>query len=85
MKGQEPVYLWYGEQKDYTDYANPNLNNFSKWGHFTQVVWKGTTQAGFGMARGKTMTYVVGSYSPPGNMFTVPSFTANVLKPSKRT
>ena len=41
-------------------------------GHFTQVVWKKSTELGIGMAKGKSKsgmfcTYVVGRYRPPGN------------------
>lgn len=38
-------------------------------GHFTQVVWKDSTELGVGCAKtdnGKT--YVVANYNPPGNM-----------------
>ncbi|KAJ7377239.1 hypothetical protein OS493_030050 [Desmophyllum pertusum] len=42
-------------------------------GHFTQVVWKATTHVGVGLKKivnsdGKTETYVVARYSPPGNV-----------------
>ncbi|CAH8440673.1 unnamed protein product [Schistosoma curassoni] len=38
-------------------------------GHFTQVIWKSTTTAGFGRALSKDRhsIYVVGRYDPPGN------------------
>ena len=40
-------------------------------GHFTQVVWKGSTELGIGKATGKKngmyCTYIVGRYRPPGN------------------
>ena len=41
-------------------------------GHFTQVVWKGTTELGIGRAsntksNGMVCTYVVGRYRPAGN------------------
>src|SRR5437016_3470378 len=26
--------------------ANPDMSNFEKWGHFSQVVWKETTKIG---------------------------------------
>jgi len=26
--------------------ANPDMTNFEKWGHFSQLVWKGTTKVG---------------------------------------
>ncbi|KAI8469403.1 MAG: CAP domain-containing protein [Monoraphidium minutum] len=42
--------------------------------HFTQIVWKGSTQLGCGFASGCKM--LVCRYSPPGNM--IGSFGANV-------
>jgi len=26
--------------------ANPDMSNFEKWGHFSQIVWKSTSQVG---------------------------------------
>ncbi len=41
-------------------------------GHFTQVVWKGSTELGIGRGtsqqNGMYCTYVVGRYRPAGNM-----------------
>ena len=41
-------------------------------GHFTQVVWKGSTVLGIGRAegeeRGMKCAYIVGRYKPAGNM-----------------
>lgn len=58
-------------------------------GHFTQVVWKGSTQLGVGFARGSysiggkvydNCLFVVGRYLEPGNM--MGAFQENVLKGS---
>ena len=58
-------------------------------GHFTQVVWKGSTQLGIGFARGSysfngkvfdNCLFVVGRYLEPGNM--MGAFRENVLKGS---
>jgi uncharacterized protein YkwD len=78
------VTSWYNEVSKY-DYNNPGFS--SATGHFTQVVWKSTTQLGCGAARGtKTMNgtkynafYVVCHYLPAGNV--TGQFPANVLKP----
>ena len=35
---------WYNELPDY----DRNTTNFSKWGHFSQLVWKSTTKLGCG-------------------------------------
>ena len=53
-------------------------------GHFTQVVWKGSTQLGIGRAesqeKGMKCAYIVGRYRPAGNM--IGDFPQNVLKGS---
>ncbi|VDN12094.1 unnamed protein product, partial [Dibothriocephalus latus] len=56
---------WYSEGQHY-DY---NGNTQQGCGHFTQVIWKGSEKAGFGVARSKDKksVYVVGRYFPPGN------------------
>lgn len=48
-------------------------------GHFTQVVWKESTQLGVGMATDGIKVFVVGQYRPAGN--TKGSFYQNVLPP----
>jgi pathogenesis-related protein 1 len=50
---------------------SPELFNLGV-GHYTQMVWKGTTEIGAGIAHyqqeGVAMTVVVCCYNPPGNM-----------------
>ncbi|WP_226883580.1 CAP family protein [Allocoleopsis franciscana] len=78
------VQSWYSEVSKY-DYANPGFS--SGTGHFTQVVWKSSTEVGCGAAKGtKTMNgklynafYVVCQYAPAGNV--QGKFPDNVLKP----
>lgn len=78
------VKSWYDEVKAY-NYNSPGFS--SATGHFTQVVWKSSTQLGCGAARGtKTMNgtkfnafYVVCHYVPAGNV--QGQFPSNVLKP----
>lgn len=48
-------------------------------GHFTQVVWKSSTEVGVGKATDGKMTFVVGRYSPPGNLSNPGYFQENVL------
>jgi len=46
-------------------------------GHFTQVVWKASREAGFGKSKSKDgKCFVVGSYRPAGNL--IGSFVENV-------
>jgi glioma pathogenesis-related protein 2 len=82
--GNMAVKSWYDEVSKY-DYNKPGFS--SATGHFTQVVWKSSTQLGCSAAQGvKTLSgkkynafYVVCHYSPPGNV--QGQFPANVLKP----
>ena len=67
------------------NYAKPGFS--SDTGHFTQVVWKSSTQVGCGAAEGtKTIEgnlykafYLVCQYTPSGKM--QGQFPDNVLKP----
>ena len=83
----------YSEEKDY-DYESGGVDKFlgifdfsdNGIGHFTQVVWKKSTKLGIGRATGKIdglidmhCTWVVGRYSPAGNV--LGRFKENVLKP----
>ncbi len=80
----DAVQSWYSEVSNY-DYAKPGFSDNT--GHFTQVVWKSTTQLGCGAAKGtETINgtvynafYVVCQYSPAGNL--EGQYPANVLKP----
>jgi glioma pathogenesis-related protein 2 len=82
--GNGAVEDWYSEIKDYK-YESPGFS--SETGHFTQVVWKGSTKLGCGAAQGTATIqgtkynafYVVCQYAPAGNM--QGQFPANVLKP----
>lgn len=77
------VKLWYDEEPLY-DYNNPGFS--SNTGHFTQVVWKGTTEIGCGFKSGCTTGWAnvwVCQYNPPGNY--IGQFTANVFPPNSGT
>ncbi len=81
MSGGNPsaasvVQAWYNEIKQY-NFARPGFSGAT--GHFTQVVWKGSTELGCGKARSRRGgLYVVCNYSPPGNY--LGRFPENVLK-----
>ena len=47
-------------------------------GHFTQVVWCGSTKLGVGIAASQKGLYVVARYGPAGNM--MGAFETNVLQ-----
>ncbi|KAA0200048.1 Cysteine-rich secretory protein-2, partial [Fasciolopsis buskii] len=65
LTGEEATQMWYDEIKLH-DFNCPAPQ---RSGHFTQVVWKKTSRAGFGRALSKDghSLYVVGRYTPAGN------------------
>jgi len=68
VTGYGMVKRWYDEIKDY-DFNYPGFDGAT--GHFTQVVWKGSTEIGCGMATSPqgsfTSFWVVCNYKQPGN------------------
>jgi uncharacterized protein YkwD len=67
------VTLWLNEKPAYD--ASPNKSAFNAtnpawqtYGHYTQVVWSGTTQLGCGTSSGTFGRVTVCRYSPPGNV-----------------
>jgi len=81
------VESWYSEELLY-DYDRPpqTIQEFLERdiGHFTQIVWKGTTMVGVGIAtvvegNPPIQTYIVARYAPPGNV--IGRFAENVMRP----
>ncbi|XP_068709807.1 uncharacterized protein [Montipora foliosa] len=70
--------IWYAEKKTYS-FSYPVLNDSVK--HFTQMIWKGTTQLGMGAAPSPSGKYVivVALYRPVGN--DIHRLRDNVQKP----
>ncbi len=66
IKGQDVTDAWYSEIDAY-DFGKGEFSTTT--GHFTQLVWKGTTDVGFGFASNAagTANYVVARYSSAGN------------------
>ncbi|TRY91334.1 hypothetical protein DNTS_030140 [Danionella cerebrum] len=77
--GKEAVDSWYSEIKDY-NFKKPG--NQPNTGHFTQVVWKSSTELGVGLATDGNTVFVVGQYKPAGNI-TNPGFYENNVHPKK--
>ncbi|KAL9981253.1 hypothetical protein ACROYT_G009930 [Oculina patagonica] len=80
----DAVQSWYNEVSLY-DYNDPpqTTQEFyaGGYGHFTQVIWKGTTHVGAALKKitdsnGYTETYIVARYSPQGNI--IGHFDTNV-------
>ena len=59
------VGMWYGEIDKY-DFRRGGFS--METGHFTQVVWRGTTKVGCGTSRCSGMTIWVCNYDPAGNV-----------------
>lgn len=61
------VNAWYDEISDY-DFTNPGFSSNS--GHFTQLVWKGTSEVGCGIksCNNEWHDYIICSYNSPGNV-----------------
>uniref|UniRef100_A0A0K0EDK1 SCP domain-containing protein n=1 Tax=Strongyloides stercoralis TaxID=6248 RepID=A0A0K0EDK1_STRER len=72
----------------YYNYNSFNPQSYHKYGHFTQMIWKSSTEFGIGVGfakkfihRGltKTRIYVVIRYNPEGNILSEKDFKNNVL------
>ena len=58
---------WLAEHRVYRG-ERISEENFMRVGHYTQMVWSGTTSVGFGYARAASgNVYIVANYFPPGN------------------
>ncbi|MDJ1181881.1 CAP family protein [Roseofilum casamattae] len=68
---KDVVDAWGSEVKDFRNGVFPDVSRTGNWadvGHYTQVVWKDTTEVGCGMARANdNAEYWVCNYNPPGN------------------
>lgn len=62
---EQVVGTWAGESRDY-DYRSNRCRG--RCGHYTQIVWRDTKEAGCAMARGGGREVWVCDYDPPGNV-----------------
>ena len=71
---------WYNEINKYDKQLNQYQKNTS---HFTQMIWKGTKELGFGFVKNKKdkdkIFYAVALYYPPGNI--LGEYKENVIIP----
>ena len=60
---------WIAEKQHFTPGTFPNVcaGDWSKCGHYTQMIWPTTTDIGCGTARGSGYKWLVCRYSPGGN------------------
>ncbi len=64
------VGLWGREKRAFVHGAFPDVSRDGNWktvGHYTQMVWRATTEVGCGAAANGTSEFLVCWYSPQGN------------------
>lgn len=65
---EQMVGAWAAEKRDYRHGVFPDVAARGKVvGHYTQMVWRGTTQVGCALVPGKPADVLVCRYDPPGN------------------
>lgn len=67
----EMVQLWVDERRAYRPGVVPDISTTGRWedvGHYTQIVWRRTSEVGCALASSARDDYLVCRYSPPGNV-----------------
>jgi hypothetical protein len=65
------VGLWGNEQQYFIDGVFPDISTTGNWedaGHYSQMVWRNTTEVGGGLATGQGLDFLVCYYNPAGNV-----------------
>ncbi len=64
------VGFWVEEKQYFQPGTFPNVSRTGEWkdvAHYTQMIWKGTTNVGCAMHVASGRNYLICRYSPPGN------------------
>ena len=65
------VFDWASEQRLYRRGAFPDVSRSGRWedvGHYTQMIWPGSTRVGCALRSSARFDYLVCRYSPAGNV-----------------
>ena len=68
---EEMAASWADERSLFRPGLFPNVSTSGKWadvGHYTQMIWRGTTSVGCSLQRSARWDYLICRYSPPGNI-----------------
>jgi hypothetical protein len=71
------VGLWLNERRDFRPGTFPNVSISGNWmaiGHYSQMVWRGTTRVGCAVRSSARNDYLVCRYSPAGNIDNKPVY-----------
>jgi pathogenesis-related protein 1 len=63
----EMVTSWGDEKANFEYGTRSNSRNGGVVGHYTQIIWRNSTEVGCGLASGGGTDYFVCQYNPPGN------------------
>lgn len=62
---------WASEKSMFRPGIFPNVSETGRWpdvGHYTQIIWPGTTRVGCALQTSGASDYLICRYSPPGNV-----------------
>lgn len=67
---EDLVEMWIEEKRNFRPGTFPDVSRTGRWadvGHYTQMIWKGTTNVGCALHAARGRNYLICRYSPPGN------------------